>query len=174
MHLAKKAEQVKIMVMVPLTKVEYIHDNNEDIVAMCRLTTPRGIEAPLTAREGNLRPPTAVRKAASAKLPTIAVPTRALAGGRFGSENLGMPGRPSSSEVSLVPCTLSPYWQSPACPPEPDLIMRIPIAATSSAQEQYPSKYVAGSTMSCLLYFLGHCSGHKNVYNNFSMEQTSI
>ncbi|KAK9862343.1 hypothetical protein WJX84_009346 [Apatococcus fuscideae] len=66
-----------------------------------RLTTPRAFDAPMTAREGSLRPPTAARKAASAKLPgsTTADSRRATTSGRFGSENLSLTSRTGPSEV---------------------------------------------------------------------------
>ncbi|KAK9837800.1 hypothetical protein WJX74_005282 [Apatococcus lobatus] len=55
-----------------------------------RMNTPRGFEAPLTARESNVKPPTAVRKAVG-KLPaSTAQDARRLTSGRLGSENLGM------------------------------------------------------------------------------------
>ncbi len=71
----------------------------------CRLTTPRTLGGPLTAREGNLRPPTAVRKTVASKLPASGLPDSRRAGtsGRLGAENLGLTARTSSFEVKLCP-----------------------------------------------------------------------
>ena len=80
---------------------------------LCRLTTPRSFEAPLTARESNVRPPTAARKTV-AKLPISSVAeTRRLTLGRLGSENLGLASRTTLPEV-LLPTFRPPLQMLPS------------------------------------------------------------